>query len=133
MLNTAGLYEDFVKYNFPNLITKSNIGQVIETLSSEDPDQTITVKSAYVNAQKESANGLSINFFKDFKPVIDFKNCLYYAFGGNLSQQKLSNFSDGEQFCESLTTTGIGTGQNIFFNNDDHVQTYLNLFKSGMI
>ena len=131
LLNSPGLYKDFIKYNFPNLITESNIGQVIKALSSMDPDQTITVKSAYVKAQKESSNGLIIDHFKALQPVIDLNNCIFYAYGRNFSQQKLANSSDGETFCSSIQSISIE--QNIFFYNDHHVQTYLNLFKSGKI
>ena len=131
LLNSPGLYKDFTMYNFPHLITESNIGHIIETLSSEDPDQTITVKSAYSNAQKVSSNGLIIKMFKARQPVIDLNNCLYYAYGRNFSQQKLANFSDSEKFCQP--SQGHEIGRNIFFNNDHHVQTYLDLFKSGKI
>ena len=113
LLNSEGLYKEFISYSFPNLISEGNIEKIIETLSSKDPDQTITVKSAYVNAQKESSNGLVIKAFKTIHPVIDLKNCIYYSYGKILSQQ-LANFFDGYKFCSSLATAG-GDKQNIFF------------------
>lgn len=129
LLNDTELYKDFVKDNFPNFGSKVNIEQLIEILASKDPAQTITVKSAYENARRESSNGFNIlRGYTTLKPVIDLKNCYYYAHG-KPSNQKLANISDGNTFCSSLGAPN--PGYNVFFKNDAHVQTFLELLRSG--
>ena len=128
MLNSEGLYKEFVTENFPNLITETNIEHMMETLSSKDPDQTITVKAAYENARKETLNGFKSSYYIFPQSVLDLKNCFFYSHGKS-SKHQLGNYSDGNKYCSSLNVTNPLSSP--IFKNDGHVQTFLDLIKSG--
>jgi hypothetical protein len=104
-------------------------------LASKNPDQTISVKSAYDLFKDQTTNLFqSVNladFIKRQKPAFDFKHCMIYTLKNfsQLNYSRLANFNDSNIYCHNEDTGPLG--QSLFLQNDQQVASILKLYHLG--
>lgn len=124
-------YQEFLNFNFPNLISSNSTDNFITTLASAAPDQTILMKSTYNHSVLQTSNYFNGNDrYSNLQPVIDFKNCFAHTHG-KPSEQRLASFSEGNMFCYAFKAADQSSS--LQFYSDSHVFTFLELLKSSMI
>ncbi len=128
------MFNQFLASNFPSVASKLNFNRIIQVLTSKDPNQTISVTSAYDLSAGQTINLFTFEKITTFsnakKAVFDLKRCMVYTFKNvsQLNYSRLASYYESYDYCTHQD--GIVLGNPLFIQEDRNVANIIKLFKA---